>query len=87
MEDTYRGRFGELGAPDKYRNGDIYICTHLPKSTLRFFFVMLASAQWCPVVESNVSTFFSCTCYNGILSFTFTFIHLADIFLISCCGP
>ncbi len=48
-----------------------------------FFVVMLAAAQWCPIVVSNVSTF-SCTCYNGILSFTFTFIHLADTFILSC---
>ncbi len=27
----------------------------------------------------------SCTCYNGILSFTF--IHLADTFILSCCRP
>ncbi len=25
--------------------------------------------------------------YNGILSFTFTFIHLADAFILSCCRP
>ncbi len=37
---------------------------------------MLAAAQWCPIVVSNVSTFFM---HNGILSFTFT--HLADTFI------
>ncbi len=31
----------------------------LPRSTLSFLFVvMLAAAQWCPIVVSNVSTFF-----------------------------
>ncbi len=54
-----RGGFCELGAPGKYRNGALYICTYLPRSTLRFLFVvMLAAAQWCPMVVSNVSTFF-----------------------------
>ncbi len=33
-----RGGFSELGAPGKYRNGALYICTHLPRSTLRFLF-------------------------------------------------
>ncbi len=42
-----RGGFSELGAPGKYWNGALYICTHLPRSTLRFFFgVMLAAAQY-----------------------------------------
>ncbi len=51
-----RGGFCELGAPGKYRNGALYICTYLPRSTLRFLFVvMLAAAQWCPMVVSNVS--------------------------------
>ncbi len=54
-----RGRFSELGAPGKYRNGALYIFTHLPRSILRFLFVvMLANEQWCPIVVSNVSTFF-----------------------------
>ncbi len=51
------GGFSELAAPGKYRNGALYICTHLPRSTFSFV-VMLAAAQWCPIVESNVSTLF-----------------------------
>ncbi len=83
-----QGGFSELWAPGKYRNGGLYICTHLSRSTLRFLFlvVMLAAAQWCPIAVSNVSTFFMYM-YNGILSFTFTFIHLADNFIISRCRP
>ncbi len=80
-----RGGFSELGAPGKYRNGALYICTHLPDQPWgSFFAVMLAAAQWCPIVVSNVSTF-SCTRYNGILSFTF--IHLADTSILSGCRP
>ncbi len=40
--------------------------------------MMLAAAQWGPVVESNVSTFF--IRYNGIILFTFTL--LTDTFTI-----
>ncbi len=85
-----RGGFSELGAPGKYRNGALYICTHLPRSTLRFLFCR--DACCCTMVpHSCVQCFyiFSCTCYNGILSFTFTFtfIHLADTFILSCCRP
>ncbi len=39
-----RGGFSELGAPGEYRNGALYICTHLPRSTLRFIFVVMLSA-------------------------------------------
>ncbi len=36
-----------------------YKFAHIYRSILRFLFVvMLAAAQWCPIVESNVSTFF-----------------------------
>ncbi len=33
-----RGGFSELGAPGKYKNRALYICTHLPRSPLRFLF-------------------------------------------------
>ncbi len=75
----------ELGAPGKYRNGTLSICTHLPRSTLRFIFC--CDACCCTMVLSPMFLHFSCTCYNGILSFTLTFINLADTFIILCCRP
>ncbi len=63
-----RGGFSELGPSGKYRNRALYICTHLPRLTLRFLLVvMLAAAQWCPIVVSNVSTFFHVHVIMGLL--------------------
>ncbi len=54
-----RGRFSELGAPGKHRNGAIYIAhIYLDQPWGFFFVVMLAAAQWCLIIVSNVSTFF-----------------------------
>ncbi len=55
------GGFMELGAPGKYRNGALYIAhIYLDQPRGSFLVVMLAAAQWCPIVESNVSF----TCYS-----------------------
>ncbi len=69
----------------KYRNGALYICTHLPRSTLRFLFCR--DACCCTMVpHSWVQRFyiFHVHVIIVIFSFTFTFIHLADTFIISC---
>ncbi len=55
----FRGGFSELGAPGKYRNGEnTFAHIYLDQPWGSFFVVMLAAAQWCPIVVSNVSTFF-----------------------------
>ncbi len=60
MRIVSRGGFSDLRVPGKYEMGP-YTFAHIYQINLEvpfFFVVMLAAAQWCPVVESNVSTFF-----------------------------
>ncbi len=56
---TVRGGFSDLGAPGNIGMGP-YTFAHiyLDQPWGSFFVVMLAAAQWCPIVVSNVSTFF-----------------------------
>ncbi len=80
LVDISRGGFGELGAPGKYRNGALYICTHLPISTLRFLFVVVLAAGT-TVPHSSVQCFYIFHVHdNGILSFIFT--HLEDTYFM-----
>ncbi len=63
-----RGGFSELGAPGKYRNGALYICTNLPRSTLKFLFC--CDAYCCTMVPH------SCVQCFYILHVIMGFLHL-----------
>ncbi len=77
LNDTVsRGGFSELGAPGKYRNGALYICTHLPDHPWGFFLL------WCLLLHNGATL--NCVIYM-ILWDPFIYIHLADTFILSCC--
>ncbi len=64
------------GPQKKYRNGALYICTHLPISTLRFLFVVMLAAGT-TVPHSSVQCFYIFHVHdNGILSFRRHLFHV-----------
>ncbi len=72
-----RGGFCDFGAPGKYRNGALYICTYVPRSTLRILFCH--DACCCTMVpHSCVQYFYIFHVYVIKMIISFTFIHLAD---------
>ncbi len=82
---SVRGGFSELGAPGKYRNGALYICTNLPRSTLRFLFCR--DACCCTMVpHSCVQCFYMLHVIMGFFHLHL-FIHLTVTFILSCCRP
>ncbi len=69
-----RGGFSELGAPGKYRNGALYICTHLPRSTLRFLFC--CDACCCTMVPHSCVQCFYIFHVHVIMGFFHLHLHL-----------